>query len=325
LAEDVAVIIVNWNAGDLLERCLAAVAQQTRRPRRVIVVDNASTDGSAAGLESRHPGLEVVRNAGNAGFAAANNRAVQMAADCAWIALLNPDAFPEPTWLERLCEAGARETRYTFFASRLVLANDPDRLDGIGDSYSVSGLGWRRGHGQPTATTGREACEVFGPCAAAALYRRDAFVEAGSFDESFFCYFEDMDLAFRLRLLGHRCLYVPDAVVRHVGSALTGRRSDFSVYHGHRNLVWTFVKDMPTPLFFLYLPLHVGLNLFSLVWLGLRGQAGVVLRAKRDALRGLPRAWRARRSVQARRKAGIVDLWRVMEGGLRRPGRGVVS
>ena len=83
---------------------------------------------------------------------------------------------------------------------------------------------------------------------------------AGGLDEDFFCYMEDIDLAFRLRLLGWECLHVPRAVCRHVGSAITGRRSDFSVYHGQRNIVWVFVKNMPPPLFALLLPLHVLLN-----------------------------------------------------------------
>ena len=96
--------------------------------------------------------------------------------------------------------------------------------------------------------------EIFAPCAAAALYRRAAFLEAGGFDEHFFCYMEDVDLGFRLRLLGYRCGYAPAAIVHHVGSGTTGARSPFTVYHGHRNLVWTYVKNMPTPWFWLYLP-----------------------------------------------------------------------
>ena len=191
---------------------------------------------------------------------------------------------------------GRGEPRLQHFGSRQLAAESTGTLDGTGDLYAVSGLGWRRDHGVAAEAHRLEPDEVFGPCAAAALYRRSALEEAGGLDESFFCYFEDVDLAFRLRLLGHRCLYVPDAVVHHVGSALTGRQSDFSVYHGHRNLVWTWLKNMPAPLLALYWPWHLALTLTSLVHVGRRGQAGVLLKAKWDALQALPRVLRQRRA-----------------------------
>jgi GT2 family glycosyltransferase len=295
-----AVIVVNWNSGPLLGRCLAAVQAQTLPPREVLVVDNDSQDGSADGLQGRMPGVRVLRPGRNLGFAAANNLAAAQVEASEWLALLNPDAFPDPTWLERLAGAAAAHPGHSFFASRLVSAGDPGRLDGTGDLYSASGLAWRRDHGRPVREGPATASDVFSACAAAALYRRDAFLEAGGFDESYFCFFEDVDLAFRLRLGGHRCLYVPDAVVHHVGSAVTRRGSDFAVYHGHRNLVWTYVKDMPWPLVLTCLPQHLFLNAVSLAWFSLHGQTRTIFRAKWDALRSLPRVWRARRGVQGR-------------------------
>jgi GT2 family glycosyltransferase len=247
---------------------------------------------------------------------------VALAPETEWVALLNPDAFPEPRWLERLLAEASEHPEYSFFASRQVLADDPTRLDGAGDAYAVTGLGWRRRHGDPVVESPQEPEEVFGACAAAALYRRDALEEVDGLDDRFFCYFEDVDLAFRLRLAGHRCLYVPDAVVHHVGSATSGRRSDFAVYHGHRNLVWTFVKNMPGPLLVLYGPHHLLLNLLSLVWFTLRGQGRAIWRAKWDALRGLPRVLEQRRAIQAKRRAGSWELRRLMETGWRGFGLG---
>ncbi len=313
---DAAVVIVNWNSGALLQRCLAAVAAQTLPPREVLVVDNDSQDGSADGVEARFPGVRVLRAGGNLGFAAANNLAAAAVREGGWLALLNPDAFPEPRWLERLAAAAAAHPGYSFFASQLVSAGDPERLDGTGDLYSPSGLAWRRDHGKPVAQAPATPSEVFSACAAAALYRRDAFREAGGFDESYFCFFEDEDLAFRLRLAGHRCLYVPDAVVHHVGSATTRRGSDFAVYHGHRNLVWTYVKDMPWPLVLTCLPQHLLLNVVSLAWFTLRGQAGTIFRAKWDAVRSLPRVWRARRAVQESARARAREVRQAFTPGL---------
>ena len=311
-------MIVNHNSGEFLDRCLGALAAQTTRPDRTVVVDNGSEDGSAEGLEERFPSVEVVRLGANEGFARANNVAVERVADCAWVALLNPDAFPEPDWLEQLLEAAESHPGYAFFASRLV--DDPmERLDGTGDFYHVSGWAWQRGHGQRVGGADADPTvpeEVFAPCAAAALYRRDAFQEVGGFDESYFCYFEDIDLAFRLRLAGHRCLYVPGAVAIHIGAATAGRESDFAVYHAHRNLVRTYVKDMPGRLLLLYLPHHLFVNALTLVWFSLRGHPGAILRAKFDALRGLADALAARRRVQAGRKVSANEIRRAMSRGV---------
>ena len=252
----------------------------------------------------------------NAGFAAANNVAVRRT-DCELVALLNPDAFPEPDWLALLVDAARAAPEHASFTSRLVLADDDGVLDGEGDSYGVNGFAWRRHHGLPVARGDEAGGEVVSACAAAALYRRDAFLAAGAFDERFFTYLEDVALGFRLRLRGAGCLYVPESVARHVGSGLTGRASDFSVYHAQRNLVWTFVKDMPGPLLWLYLPQHLLLNLAAVAWYSLRGQARTVVRAKRDALKGLRAVWVDRKRVQSLRRESPAALRRGMVKGPR--------
>jgi GT2 family glycosyltransferase len=307
------VIIVNWNAGGYLERCISSLLSQTLLPREIIVVDNASTDGSAIRIIKKFPSVRVIESKRNLGFAAANNLAVEEGAlESEWIAFLNPDAFPDPGWLEALLIASTNHPQYSIFGSRLMDANSISIVDGVGDAYHVSGLAWRTGHGKLLTARDSVAREIFSPCAAAAMFRKDAFVAAGGFDEEFFCYVEDVDLGFRMRLLGHQCWYVPDSIALHVGSAVTGRRSDFSIYYGHRNLVWTFVKNMPGVLFWLLLPLHGVLNLVSIVWFSLRGQGAVILRAKRDALLGLPKVWRKRQEIQKVRVASARDVWRML-------------
>ena len=310
----IAVIVVNWNAGDWLRRCLDSIAAQERRPDRVLVVDNASTDGSLEAALRFHPRVEALRLDANVGFAAANNRAIAACADCDLVALLNPDAFAAPAWLARLEAAAERHPEHASFASQIRLASDDRLLDGAGDVYHVSGLAWRAGHGMPAPASDAPR-EVFAPCAAAALYRRGALEDTGGFDETYFCYLEDVDLGFRLRLRGHRSLYVPEALVHHVGSGTTGRGSDFSTYHGHRNLVWTFVKDMPAPLLALYLPQHLLLSLASVAWFAAKGRGRVILRAKWDALRGLKAALAGRKRAQSGRRVSLRDLRRAMAHG----------
>ena len=314
----VTVVIVNWNGAQFLERCLAALMAQTVVPYETILVDNASSDGSLD-IVRRFPSVRLLAQDKNLGFARANNLAIESASvDSEWIALLNPDAFAEPHWLEALFAAAQENPSVAFFGSKLVTAADTTMLDGAGDVYHVSGLVWRRGHGAPVSSLSEQVREVFSPCAAAAMYRRSALLEVGGFDEDFFCYVEDVDLGFRLRLAGHRCLYVPTSVALHVGSGTTGgQHSNFSVYHGHRNVVWTYFKNMPTVLFWGGLPIHLAMNLYILVRFALRGQGLVMFRAKRDAVLGLPKMWAKRRQVQKNRRVSWRAMLRVMAKGLR--------
>lgn len=290
---------------------------QTVKPHEIILVDNASSDRSVE-IVDRFPLVRMLVLDQNTGFARGNNLAIAAASsESEWIVLLNPDAFPEPRWLEELLAAAHRNPGFDAFGSKLVVAADPGVLDGAGDVYHVSGLVWRMGHGAPAASLVEQVREVFSPCAAAAMYRRSALLEVGGFDEDYFCYVEDVDLGFRLRLAGYRCLYVPLSVAHHLGSGTTGgQHSEFAVYHGHRNLVWTYVKDMPGMLFWGFLPLHMAMNLVALVVFTVRGQGGVMFRAKRDALMGIPRMWRKRGQVQSKRVVPWRAIFCVLEKGL---------
>src|SRR4051794_31740753 len=179
----VAVLIVNWNGGSLLRQCLQSLERQRRRPDKVIVVDNASTDDSLRQAGDALRNVQVIVLPTNVGFARANNIAADAAQLVDALALLNPDAFPEPEWLEALVHAAEREPAVAAFASQMVLAAAPDYLDGAGDSYHTSGRAWRNGHRRPVAGWLASDVEVFAPCGAAALYRRAAFDQVGGFDE----------------------------------------------------------------------------------------------------------------------------------------------
>jgi GT2 family glycosyltransferase len=306
----VGVAIVNWNSQAMLDKALAALAAQTLPPHRVVVIDNASEHfqcAPVAPLCTRYERLDR-----NTGFARGNNLAIELLRDCDWIALVNPDAFVAPDWIEQMLDAAAAASEFAFFGSKTLVAANPTFLDGAGDIYHVSGLVWRRGYLVRDDPRLNRA-EVFGPCAAAAMYARHALEEVGGFDEDFFCYVEDVDLAFRLRLAGYRCLFVPEAIAYHVGSGTTGgRHSEFSVYHGHRNLVWAYVKNMPGWWFWLFLPLHVLMNLAVCIFYVFKGQSKTIFRAKRDALRGLPKMWNKRALVQRQRMVKPAELIGVM-------------
>lgn len=301
----VSVIVVNYNAGALLKACLASLAAQTVADHEVILVDNASSDASmrsAAPLDRRVRPLIMTENRGFAG----GMNAGLAAAKAPWIASLNPDAQAEPQWLERLLEAGERRGA-AMVASLQLDARDLSRLDGAGDVYHISGVAYRGGFGCP-AKDAPKGGEVFGPCAAAALYDAEAVWAAGGFDERFFCYHEDVDLAYRLRLGGARAYFEPRAVVRHVGSAISGRRSEFTVFHGVRNRSWTFVKNTPLPLLIASAPLHLAalVCLMAIAWR--QGVLRPTLRGYGAALAGLGDMWRSRKAVQSLRTVSLKEL-----------------
>lgn len=316
------IVIVTWNSAVHIPSCLTCLCAQTRQDFELILVDNGSTDSSLDLPEIYQQDLHIrVEKLGiNRGFATANNIGAHLARG-KWLILLNADAFPEPDWLEQFLRASEQNPRYTCFSSRQIQFNAPERLDGAGDTYHMSGLAWRNNYQLPSKTHGLEKRDVFSACGAAALYLREDFLQTGGFDEDYFSYFEDVDLGFRLRLAGKKCLYVPEAIVHHVGSASTGKRSDFSVYHGYRNMIWTFFKDMPSPLIWLLLPLHITTVLFFVGYLSMRGQGKVILRAIRDAVRGLPGIFEKRKVIQKNKKIKTAELLKVMSTGLLEPYR----
>lgn len=310
----VSVLVLNWNGAAVLPRCLEALQAQSFRDFEVLVLDNASTDGSIEEVEWRWPGFRLVRFEGNLGFSLANNRGARLARG-RWLAFLNNDAFPRPDWLERLVEASLAWPEVACFASCLVYAGDSARVQSAGDVCNISGFAWSRGNGFPIAPEYRQVAEVFSPCGAAAMYSRQVFFDLGGFNENFTSHLEDVDLGFRLRLAGRCCLYIPTALVEHVVSASYGVVSERTVYQVQRNVVWLYVADMPGSLFWKYLPLHLLANLVFLAYYSLHGRSRAVWRAKLDALLGLPAAIRYRRQIQQTRVVTPGEIDPMLEHG----------
>jgi GT2 family glycosyltransferase len=284
------VVLVNYNAGPVLAETVAALAAQTDGDFEAVIVDN---DGSAARLALPDGRFHLMAAGRNLGFAAGSNLGAR-GASTPWLAMLNPDATPEPDWLAHLRRATARYPEAAMFGSTQLNAANPRVLDGAGDCYSVYGIAWRGGHGAP-ADSVREDARVFAPCGAAALYRRDVFEAAGGFAESFFCYLEDVDLGFRLNLLGEEAIQVADARVRHVGGAATPFARGLIL----RNSVYVAVRCLPLP--------HAAVALAALVLSHPRE-----LKPLREGLSQLPALLRERSAIQAGRRLRIRDLARLL-------------
>lgn len=307
------IIILYWNNDKYINRCLNSLDAQTFRDFEVILLDNGSEKPFNKELLQVFAGLIIkfFRLPENIGFAAGNNMGVEYAKG-KFIVTLNADAFPEKDWLENIQKA-IQKCPDCFFASKLVMANDPSKLDGVGDVYHFTGQVWRKYHNYSESSLQLSEKEVFSPCGAAAIYPKEAFKKVGGFDPDYFAYVEDVDLGFRLRLAGYKCIFLPDAVVHHVGSGSTGKRSDFSVYYGQRNLVWTFFKNMPGLLLWVLLPFHILMNILVLLLSFFRKQNKITLNAKLDAIKELSHMIKKRRPIQKNRKVSIGSIMRVLD------------
>lgn len=292
----VSVVIVNWNGRRWLESCLPALAGQTYRQFEIILVDNGSEDDSVAWLAEHWPDVRVLTLTQNTGFAAANNRGIEVASGT-WIATLNNDTVVNSNWLANLV-ASADGPEVGMVASMVVFWDEPGRVDAAGIEVDVAGMAWNRGHGRRVDEI-PVVDEVFGPNGAAALYRRQMLAEIGAFDEDYFAYYEDVDLAWRARRAGWRCRYAPAAVVRHWHSATGGQSPWLKTYLVSRNRLWTIIKNYHRWRLFYRLPLIVLVDLFALVYRLAADRNLAALRGRLAALRGLARMRAKRRDGRA--------------------------
>lgn len=293
-----------------MQDALDSLRVQSFKDFEVILLDNASTDGSLDALETDDlPAFSLIAESENHGYAAGNNIAVRKARGD-WLAFLNPDAAAAPDWLETIVDAQARHPGVKAFASAQYDMADPSILDGAGDAYLIWGIPWRGGFGCPATDLPGEG-ECFSPCGAGAFVERAVFNAHGGFDERFFCFCEDVDLGFRLRRAGERCVFLPSAAIRHVGGGVSGRVSEFAVFHGARNRIWTYVKNMPLSLLIVTLPGHVAISVYILIRGLMTGRAGPTFRGMMAGLAGLPRILGSR-DYRARQRVSTWQLARAM-------------
>ena len=303
----ISVVIVNWNGLAYLDACLSSVLAQTWPGVEVILVDNGSRDGSAAHVRARYPRVRVLALDENVGFAAGNNVGIH-ASQGDYVATLNTDAEAEPGWLSTLIQGMSAAPDVGMCASKMLFSHDRSRINSTGIAIDRAGIAWDRDGGKADLEAGLSAGQVFGPCAGAALYRRDMLESLGGFDEDFFYLYEDVDLAWRARLAGWQAWYCPDARVYHVHAGAGTEGTPFKSTLLARNRVWTILKNYPSPQLLVRLPallLHDLLAVgYSLIWRhdihALRGRL-----AGYGALRQL---LAKRASIQATARAGWKEL-----------------
>ncbi|MZR32400.1 glycosyltransferase family 2 protein [Sneathiella litorea] len=261
--ETVSVIIPNWNGEHLLRLCLDSLRKQTFQDFIVYIVDNGSIDQSIHLLEDEYPEVVVLRHCENLGFSAAINTGIENSRGV-YIAALNNDTEAHPAWLETIVTAMDTRTDAGFCASQLMDFKSRDKIDSLGDGYYPFGVSFKIGSGRLNNV--HEITEVQSACAAASVYRREMLEKIGLFDTDFFAYMEDIDLGLRAQMAGYSCIFVPGAIVYHMGSASSGgKASAFSVRLTTRNTYRVILKNVPAVLIPVYLVCTFGAQMVALL------------------------------------------------------------
>jgi GT2 family glycosyltransferase len=295
MSSAVAVVVVNYDGERLLPDCLAALAAQTLAPDEIMVADNGSRDGSLALLRAKHPEVATLALGRNFGFAGGANRGVAATA-APWVCVLNSDATPAPDWLEQLMTAprGGR----TWALGSVLVSAATGRIESAGDQYAPQGYAYKLLRDRPLDELPADPYAVFAAPGAAPVFRRDVFEQLGGYEERFFLYYEDVDLAFRAVLRGYHALLVPGARVTHQLGATTRSRARARFYVA-RNSAWCAVRCLPRA----RPGVLLGRMALELRTNRPRRLVAVEVAGRAAALAGLPRALRERRAIQATRTA----------------------
>lgn len=330
---DIGIIIANWNGQNLLMECLNGILHQTLLPRTIFVVDNGSSDGSVAAIRERFPYVQVLALPTNTGFSSANNRGIaQILLDnnIRYVLTLNNDVVLEPSFLfaARQCAERHAGKQLGAIQGKLMRMNDRKTFDSTGMLTFIDTSAVNRGHAEIDHAQYEQEEEVFGASASAALYTRTALeqtqlTQGEFFDNTYFAYGEDVDLAWRLRLMGFRSYYTPSAQGFHRHSATGKSHSPFKAFFIHRNQLYTIVKVLPFP--FLLLALAFLPFRYILLWTSALRKKGasaelvkksshsqairITLMSWRDFLKAIPFLLQKRKYIQSRRVVGMGDVF----------------
>ena len=254
----VTIVIPNYNGNHFMEPCLSSLSKQTYKNFHILVVDNASSDGSIEYMEENYPDIELIKLQKNYGFSKAVNIGIQHSRT-PYVILLNNDTTVDTRYVEEMVKAIEKSPKIFSVSSKMIQMYHPELIDSAGDLYTLLGWGVCRGCGRPVSNYTKYD-EIFTACAGAAIYRRSVFDEIGYFDENHFAYLEDIDIGYRARIYGYYNMYCPTALVYHVGSGTSGSKyNSFKVKLAARNNLYLNYKNMPAlQLVLNFIPLAIG-------------------------------------------------------------------
>ncbi len=241
----ISVVIVNFNGGKLLEQCLTSVFETRYKPLEIILVDNASSDGSLERAQRKFGHdrrLHILQNDTNLGFAEGNNLGFNIAHGY-YIAFLNADAKADPDWLKEALGAFQTNLNAGVCQSKLLIMGSPRRIDSAGDFINIQGIAMRRGGDYGESDYGQydKDSEIFSARAAAMVVKKEVIDQTGLFDSSFFMTYEDIDFCWRVHLRGYDVIFAPKSIVYHVGEAFTPTK--LKVFFTTRNWLVSLFKN----------------------------------------------------------------------------------
>ena len=245
----VSVVTPNYNGEKFLKAFFESLNEDSQLIGEVIIVDNGSTDSSKEFIRGNSFNFPVrlIENTENLGFSPAVNQGI-MESQYEYIFSLNNDTEIRKGSIKALADLMSSDDSIFSAQAKMLQYDNKELIDDVGDEYNL--LAWTKKTGENhNSSEYTEVREIFSACAGAAMYRKSILDEIGMFDDSFFAYMEDVDLAIRSRINGYRNMLCPDAVVYHIGSATSGSRyNEFKVRLAARNNVWVVYKNLPIPL-----------------------------------------------------------------------------
>lgn len=317
----VLVVIPNYNGLKHIEQCLSSVLAQTYQPLEVVVVDNASTDGSDRLIQERFPQIRFIQSGSNVGWGVACNTGMR-ASDSEYIVLMNNDAYLEKNCIEALVKAVNIDAQYGSAASRILLWDEPEKTEVCGLVIYPDGSSCGRGRLGPADQFLLNE-EVFCANDCCNLYRRSMINEIGEYDPDFFIYCDETDMGWRHQMAGWKCIYTPFAVAYHAHSQSAGSYSAFKAYHVERNRIYICFKYFPMPMLMMSF-VYAAWRYFSMwriaFWedrgalahyqkhSSLSSGLSILLKAHRDAFRKLPVMWKRRREIFKKRKISNEEI-----------------
>jgi len=312
--DSVAVVIPNWNGKDTLKACLNSLVLQSQK-HTVIVVENGSVDGSLEYLRKNYPKIQIVVNQNNLGFAGGVNSGIRhaMAQNFDFVALFNNDAVADKEWLVNLTKAIEGGKNIGISTSKIV-SSDGKHLDSTGEAYTVWGLPYPRGRGEPVTDRYNKDTTIFAASGGASIYRVEMLKEIGLFDADFFAYYEDVDISFRAQLAGWKITYAPKALVYHQIGAANSKLRGFAIYQITKNLPWLLVKNVPRSYLPTILPRFLLAHTLFIGKAFLRGQGWYALKGVVVCTRKLPKKLRERKEIQLQHEKPVIleYIWQLM-------------
>ncbi|GAB4318104.1 MAG: hypothetical protein Kow0019_19520 [Methanobacteriaceae archaeon] len=283
----VSIIIPNYNGMGYLRRLFPTLSYQNNIVE-IIVIDNGSVDGSVEFIKKNYPHFILIENRKNLGFASAVNQGINVS-NGDYLFILNNDVEVEKDCIENLLNCIKKDEKIFAVTSKMIQYYDHTKMDDAGDEYTILGWTKRVGYGKSVELYDKER-ETFSACAGASLYRKSILDEIGLFDENFFAYLEDVDISYRARIHGYKCVYCPGAVVYHVGSGSSGGQyNEFKIRLAARNNVYLPYKNMPLPQFVFNLIFLLFGYLIKYMYFSIQGNGRIYSEGLKEGFNSLER------------------------------------